>query len=126
MLFRSGVAWLSWRLVPGSVYVTAFLPGTLLIGSGSGLMLGPANSAALRDVPEPKLGAANAAYNTMRFLGMALGVAVAAAVIGDSQGPERVAAIHRALWLSVAMMATGPLLIGLAYPRGRRVPAPQP
>lgn len=114
-----GVAWLSWRLVPGSTYVTGFLPGTLLIGSGSGLMLGPANSAALRDVPEAKLGAANAAYNTMRFLGMALGVAVAAAVLGDSQGAERVAALHRALWLSVAMMATGPLLIGLAYPRAR-------
>jgi len=114
-----GVAWLAWQLVPGSIYVVGFLPGTLLIGSGSGLMLGPANSAALRDVAEHKLGAANAAYNTMRFLGMALGVAVAAAVIGDSSGAARVDALHRALWLSVAMMATGPLLIAVAYPRRR-------
>ncbi len=114
-----GVAWLAWRLVPGSTYVVGFLPGTLMIGSGSGLMLGPANSAALRDVAEAKLGAANAAYNTMRFLGMALGVAVAAAILGDSQGAERIAALHDAFWVSVAMMATGPLLIAVAYPRTR-------
>jgi NTE family protein len=113
----AGVTWLAWRLVPGSSYVVGFLPGTLMIGAGMGLMMGPANSAALRDVAEKNLGAANAAYNTMRFLGMALGVAVAAAVVGDSQGPERAAALHRALWVNVALMAAGPVLLLLAYPR---------
>ena len=117
-----GVAWLAWRLVPGATYLTGFLPGTLMIGSGSGMMLGPANSAALRDVAEAKLGAANAAYNTMRFLGMALGVAVAAAILGDAVSAARVAALHDALWASVAMMAAGPLLIAVAYPRVRPGP----
>lgn len=112
-----GVAWLAWRLLPGASYVVGFLPGTLTIGIGMGLMMGPANSAALRDVEESKLAAANAAYNTLRFLGSAFGVAIAAAMLGDSQGAARVTALHNTFWLGVAMMAAGPVLIWFAYPR---------
>ena len=121
----AGVVWLAWRLQPGSSYVVGFLPGTFGIGLGMGLMMGPANSAALRDVATDKLAAANAAYNTLRFLGSALGVALAAAVVGASKGAQRVAALHDALWLVAAIMAAAPVLLFCLYPRstGRRTAA---
>ncbi|MGD9749947.1 MAG: MFS transporter [Acidimicrobiia bacterium] len=112
-----GVAWMAWRLHPGASYVVGFLPGTMSIGFGMGLMLGPANSAALRDVAHEKLGAANAAYNTIRYLGSALGVAISAAIIGDTAGQDRIDGIARAWWVSVALMASAPVLLWWRYPR---------
>ena len=120
-----GVTWLAWQLEPGASYVVGFLPGTLGIGLGMGLMLGPANSAALRDVAESKLGAANAAYNTMRFLGSALGVAVVAALLGDGSGAERAAGLERAWWVLVGIMLGSPLLLWLRYRDPARSPSPR-
>ncbi len=119
------VVWLAWRLQPGASYAAAFLPGTCGIGLGMGLMMGPANSAALREISPTKLGAANAAFNTVRFLGSALGVAVAAAVIGASEGVARTAALERAFWVVAALMAGGPLLLALRY-RPTRPTRPTP
>ncbi|MCP3912122.1 MAG: multidrug efflux MFS transporter, partial [Actinomycetia bacterium] len=87
------------------------------IGLGMGLFMGPANSAALRDVAETALGAANAAYNTLRFLGGALGVAVGAAIIGDAVGHDRLDRFILTWWVMVAVMSLGPLLLAVAYPR---------
>jgi EmrB/QacA subfamily drug resistance transporter len=123
LIATAGVTWLAWQLNPGAGYVLGFLPGTLTIGLGMGLMLGPANSAALRDVAEAKLGAANAAYNTMRFLGSALGVAVVAALLGDSSGQERAAGLERAWWVLVVIMLASPLLLWLRYRDPERSPA---
>ncbi|MCP3855052.1 MAG: MFS transporter [Actinomycetia bacterium] len=112
-----GTAWMAWRLGPDGRYVVDFLPGTAMIGLGMGLFMGPANSAALRDVAETALGAANAAYNTLRFLGGALGVAVGAAIIGDAVGHDRLDRFILTWWVMVAVMSLGPLLLAVAYPR---------
>ncbi len=111
-----GTAWMAWRLLPDETYVRAFLPGTISIGLGMAFMLGPANAAALRDVPQEQLGAANAAYNMTRMTGAALGVAVTAAIIGDAATGDRLDAF-RASWFAVAgVMAFAPLLLWLRYP----------
>jgi EmrB/QacA subfamily drug resistance transporter len=123
LIATAGVTWLAWRLEPGAGYAAGFLPGTLTIGLGMGLMLGPANSAALRDVAEAKLGAANAAYTTMRYLGSALGVAVVAALRGDSSGADRVAGLERAWWVLVAIMVASPVLLALRYRDPPRSPS---
>jgi MFS family permease len=115
MIATGGVAWMAWQLHPGASYAVGFLPGTLTIGLGMGLMLGPANSAALRDVAEEKLGAANAAYNTSRYLGSALGVAIVAALLGDGSGAERIDGLERSWWVLVAVMVTSPLLLLVRY-----------
>ena len=112
-----GTAWLAWRLAPGARYVTAFLPGTLSIGVGMALMLGPANAAALRDVPPEQLSSANAAYSTLRSAAGGLGVAVCAAIIGDTAAGDRLEAYRIGWWVMVAVMALGPLLLWLRYPR---------
>jgi EmrB/QacA subfamily drug resistance transporter len=112
-----GTMWMAWRLEPGGRYVTAFLPGTLGIGIGMALMLGPANAAALRDVPSDQLGSANALYNTSRMASAALGVAVTAAIIGDAVAGQRLGGFKAGWWTMVVVMAGGPLLLWWRYPR---------
>ena len=119
-------AWMAWRLQPGGRYVTDFLPGTLGIGTGMALMLGPANAAALQDVPGEQLGSANAAYNTARMASAALGVAVTAAIIGDTAVGQRFDAFRTSWWTMVAVMSLGPLLLWWRYPRTSSEMAPAP
>ena len=115
-----GTAWMAWRLSPDETYVRAFLPGTLGIGLGMGLMLGPANAAALRDIPSAQLGSANATYNTCRMASAALGVAISAAIIGDAAVGERLTPFRQSWWAMVAVMAAGPILLWWRYPRTTR------
>lgn len=116
-LATAGTAWMAWQLNPGGTYVVAFLPGTLSIGSGMALMLGPANAAALSGVPGEQLSSANATYSTARSASAALGVAVSAAIIGDTAVGERLSAFRTSWWTMVAVMALGPLLLWWKYPR---------
>ncbi len=115
-----GTAWMAWRLQPGETYVRAFLPGTLGIGVGMGLMLGPANAAALQDVPSAQIGAGNATFNMARMTCSALGVAVTAAIIGDTAVGERLDAFKLSWWIMVAVMAIAPVLLWFKYPSDRR------
>ncbi len=125
-----GTAWMAWRLQPGETYVRAFLPGTVGIGFGMAFMLGPANAAALRDVPGHQLGAANATYNMARMTCSALGVAITAAIIGDTVVGQRLEAFRLSWWVMVAVMATAPVLLLVKFPAeepspdANEVPAP--
>jgi EmrB/QacA subfamily drug resistance transporter len=112
-----GTLWLALFFREGNGYVLGFLPATLTIGIGMGLSMGPMNSAALRDVSEEILGEANAAYNTVRSFGSALGVAFVVAVLGDQGGSGLPDAFVQAFFLSLVLMLVAPLLIGFAYPR---------
>jgi hypothetical protein len=113
---------MAWRLNPGETYVTAFLPGTVGIGCGMGLMLGPANAAALRDIPPEQIGAGNATFNMARMACSALGVALTAAIIGDTAVGQRLDAFKLSWWLMVAVMATAPVLLWFRYPNQRVSP----
>jgi EmrB/QacA subfamily drug resistance transporter len=121
-LATAGTAWMAWRLNPGETYVTAFLPGTVGIGCGMGLMLGPANAAALRDIPPEQIGAGNATFNMARMACSALGVALTAAIIGDTAVGQRLDAFKLSWWLMVAVMATAPVLLWFRYPNQRVSP----
>jgi EmrB/QacA subfamily drug resistance transporter len=112
----AATAWMAWRLQPDTTYLTAFLPGTVGIGIGMGLMLGPANAAALSTIDDSQLGAANAAYNTARMTAMALGIAVVAAIIGDAPAGERLDEFKAGWWAMTVIMAAGPLLLIARYP----------
>ncbi|MGF1595365.1 MAG: MFS transporter [Acidimicrobiales bacterium] len=119
VLATAGTAWMAWRLRPDETYLRAFLPGTISIGVGMAFMLGPANAAALRDVPASQLGAANAAYNMTRMAGAAFGVAMTAAIIGDTAAGDRLDAF-RASWIAVScVMALAPLLLWRRFPDDR-------
>lgn len=111
-----GVAWMAVWLDPGQGFVFSFLPGTLAIGFGMAFMMGPGNSAALRDITEHQLGAANALYNTCRLFAGTLGIAGAAAVLGDSRDPVALMSSFRlAWWLLVAIMAVSIPVLAFGY-----------
>lgn len=115
ILASLGTAWMAWRLQPDEIYVRAFLPGTILIGVGMAFMLGPANAAALREVPDHQLGAANAAYNTARSACAAFGVAIITALIGDAVVGQRIEEFRIGWWSMVAVMSVSPILLWLFY-----------
>jgi len=114
-LATAGTAWMAWRLRPEEIYVRAFLPGTLSIGIGMAAMLGPSNAAALRDVPDDQLGAANAAFNTARSAFSAFGVAIMTALIGDAVVGDRIAEFRLGWWSMVAVMSLSPMVLWWAY-----------
>lgn len=119
-----GTAWMAVRLQPAGTYVTDFLPGTLGIGGGMAFMLGPSNAAALADVPAEQLSSANAAFTTARMASATLGIALCAAIIGETAAGDRMTAFRQSWWTMVAVMALGPLLLWWRYPprpgNGRR------
>lgn len=117
ILATVGTAWMAVFLAPGRPYVYAFLPGTVLIGFGMSFMLGPGNSAALRDVPDAQLGAANAVYNTCRLLGGSLGVAMAASLLGNVEGAHPLSSFRLSWWVVVVLMALAVPILWFAYPR---------
>lgn len=111
-----GTAWMAWRLRADETYVRAFLPGTISIGLGMAFMLGPANAAALRDVPLSQLGAANAAFNTARSAFSAFGIAITTAIIGKAVVGERIEEFRLGWWSMVAVMSLSPVLLWFFYP----------
>jgi uncharacterized membrane protein AbrB (regulator of aidB expression) len=102
---------MAWRLRPDEIYVRAFLPGTLSIGVGMAFMLGPANAAALRDVPSEQLGAANAAFNTARSAFSAFGIAITTAMIGNAVIGERIEEFRLGWGSMAAVMSLSPLIL---------------
>jgi MFS family permease len=68
-------------------YVTDLLPGFLVCGAGYGLTMGPLQGLALRDVHHDVFGQVNAIILTVRFVGSALGVAIAIGMIGNAVPP---------------------------------------
>jgi len=116
----AGTAWMSWRLQPGETYLRAFFPGTVAIGLGMAFMLGPANAAALQHVPPAQLGAANAAYNTARMTGGAMGVAITTAIVGNAAVGTRLTSFQESWWTMTAIMAIAPLLLWFRYPAANR------
>jgi len=116
VLATVGTAWMAWRLRVDETYVRAFLPGTISIGLGMAFMLGPANAAALRDVPVQQLGAANAAFNTARSAFAAFGVAITTAIIGNAVVGDRIEEFRLGWWSMVAVMSLSPALLWFFYP----------
>ena len=110
-----GTMWMAWRLRPDEIFVRAFLPGTLGIGIGMAAMLGPANAAALREVPEHQLGSANAFYNTARMAMSAMGVAVITAMIGAAAVGQRMDEFRLGWWTMSIVMSFSPVLLWLFY-----------
>lgn len=115
VLASLGTAWMAWRLRVDEIYVRAFLPGTISIGLGMAFVLGPANAAALREIPQAQLGAANAAYNTARAACAAFGVAITTAIIGDAVVGERIDEFRVGWWSMAAVMSLSPLVLWALY-----------
>lgn len=117
------VGWYWLILDSGGAYVTSFLPGLLLFGLGWGFSSPTMNSYALEAVPESTWGSMNAAFNMLRNVAGAIGVAAAVAFIGSADRPDLTQAFDRVFAFFFVSTAMGAAVIFLFYPR-RSIPAP--
>lgn len=110
--------WMVWRFGPEHHYFSVFLPATVLFSLGFGLTFSPLNGAALRGVEPAVFGQVNAAFNTVRNLGGALGVAIVVALLGNAR-PIPFARFDHTFFAMAFLGLVPPLVIALFYPRGR-------
>ncbi len=97
----------------------ALLPGLVLFGAGGGVVGIITTGAALHDLPEEQLGAANAAHQTARRLASAVGVALMVGLLGEADGAALLDGARR-VWVLVLVAHVVMALPMLAYPFRRR------
>jgi EmrB/QacA subfamily drug resistance transporter len=105
-------------------YWTNFAPCLMLIGIGIGTLIAGLQSASLRDVPGIRLGMASAFNATLRQVGAALAVAIAAAAL--SRPGVQIGNFDFAWTLQGCAGVTVALLMRMAYRAPAAVPRPQP
>lgn len=114
-LYAAGCLWYVERMGVEPHYVSVYLPGALLTGSGIALILPTLTSAAMLSVPSSKL-AAGAGINSMiRQIGAVLGVALFIAIVGSPTPRNALEAFHHgwalaAIASAIAALATATLL----------------
>ena len=100
-IFAAGAAW--WALAVGRApdYVGEMLGGMLLTGIGVGLTLPTFMATATCSLPAASFATGSGVVNMLRQVGLAIGVAVLVALIGNPGGGASLAAFQRG-WLAVA------------------------
>lgn len=126
MIFGSGLAtaavlWSVARFDTEPDYVGQVLPTIAGFGTGWGLSNPSMNSWALGRVPQQVYGEVNAAFNTIRNLGGAIGVSAVIAMIGAADRPDVLAAYDRAnLFLAASIgLSCVTVIVGTAVVAGR-------
>lgn len=126
VLFAAGTAWWAITLDTGSAYAASMLPGMLLTGVGTGLMLPTLVAAAATALPPQHAATGTGAVTMLRQLGAVLGVSITVVLLGTAPttaGFDRVWYLITAA--SLAGAATG-LLLGPGQRRAAREPGGAP
>ena len=110
------VAFFAWRLGAEPDYVRDFLPGVVLFGVGFGFTFSPLNAAALSGVKHEALAQVNAAFNTIRNVGGAIGIALVIAIVGERGRPDVLAAFDRAFIALAILALAAAITFRVAYP----------
>ncbi len=111
------VGWFVFVIPPDGSYVTGFLPGIFAFGFGWGFSSPTMNSFALEAVPEPQWGSMNAAFNMLRNVAGAIGVAAAVAIVGSRDRADLIEAFDRAYVFFLVFTVAAALVVALAYPK---------
>jgi len=117
LIMVAAVAWCWLVLDQDGSYLTSFMPGIMLFGTGWGFSSPTMNSYALESVPETTWGSMNAAFNMLRNVAGAVGVAAAIAFVGSADRVDIVAAFDRAFAFFFVSTALGAAIIFVFYPR---------
>ena len=124
-----GMFWLS-RAGLGDTYLSAVALPMMLVGAGQGFAFAPLTNAGIADVAPKDAGAASGLVNTAHQLGMALGLAVLAAVAAQAapglEGAVAVTEQFGAALTGSSVLLTVALLVVLVFivPTGRRPARP--
>jgi len=121
-LQAGGLAWLA-SMISTHMHFSQMIVPFIMAGSGMALVFAPSANAVLASVTAQQAGQASGANNAIREIGGVLGVAVLASVFSGAGGyasPQLfVDGLLPALWVSVAVLAGGALVV-LAFPFGAR------
>ena len=127
------------QLTPASAYVTAILPGLIVLGLAMATIMAPAFATATSRVPPSDAGVASGMVNTMQQVGASVGTALlssifATAVSGELSGKAhtraalRAASIHGytiAFWFAAGLFAVGAIVVGALMRPSRRDAGPR-
>jgi EmrB/QacA subfamily drug resistance transporter len=101
-------------------YVTGLLLPELLVGVSAGCSFAMLVGATMRDVPPRQFGMGGAGRTTIFQLSVALGIAVAVAIVGRPAGPAEALRNIQASWrLALACFLVQAAVFAFAFPRQR-------
>ena len=125
LVWGAAVLWFVVRVGPSPAFFSEWLPGTVLLGIGAGLLFPNLTSAAVTSVPGGAFATATGINSVARQVGAALGVAVSVAIIGKPSAQQAMHAFEGA-WMfgSACLFAAG--LGCLLIVRRSREAAPSP
>lgn len=115
-LFTLGTGWYVLATTTTPHYLTAFLPGAVLVGVSIGAAFSTLGAASSHLLPPTQFGAGAAVNSAARQLGAVLGVAVLVAVLGTPAPGQAMTAFHHA-WTVTASVAAGCALVCLGLRR---------
>jgi EmrB/QacA subfamily drug resistance transporter len=98
----AGPMWFAVAASPSPRFITVFLPASILMGAGGGICGTLTTSAALYDLPGGTLGAANSVNQLIRRVCGTIGVALAVALLGETEGIALLAPARR-VWVMVSL-----------------------
>jgi EmrB/QacA subfamily drug resistance transporter len=122
-VFGLGVAWFALELGTEPDYVRDMLPGMLATGVGVGLTLPTLMATAAGSLPPHAFATGSAVVNTLRQVGLAIGVAILVALLGAA--PD-LASFQRAWWVLAGLSFAASLAAFTLLRRSRGAPAPVP
>jgi MFS family permease len=126
LLFAAGSSWFAVHLGAQPHYVSDFLVGTLLTGSGVGLSYAAWSSAAVAELAPERFATGSAVVACLRQVGAVLGIAVLVAVLDGASPSDPVGAFTSAyVVVTGAALVAGALALTLGRVRAA-IPTPIP
>jgi hypothetical protein len=109
LAFAGGISWWALEVTARPDYASGVLAGMILTGVGVGLTLPTMMATAAASLPPQSFATGSAVVNMLRQTGLALGVAVLVAVLGDSSGHagSELAAFREGWWVTAALALAG-------------------
>jgi NTE family protein len=116
-VFVVGLSWLATRVGVSHDYLTAWLPGMLIIGVGIGLTFPVLSAAAVSSLQRERFAVGSAVNQTARQVGGALGVALLVVILGTPHGlADALAHFHNLWWYAAAAATLSGLTCGFIRP----------
>src|SRR3954451_10782500 len=122
LVYALGGAWWIAHLGADVNFVGDYLPGMVIGGIGVGMTLPTLAAAATQHLPPARFATGSAVFGMARQLGVALGVAILLAVLGDATG--LVEGFHSAfIWMVAGQLVAAALAWGIGAPARVAEPA---
>ena len=114
-----GLLWLIATVDADADYLGALLPAMILVGIGAGVGFSTAISGTMSQVPPNRLAQAGAGRQTVFQTAIAIGVAIAVALLSASTGNDLVNGFRHTWWLSLGGFVATALTFALLFPDKR-------